>query len=62
MSSADEIYAVSLGKNIVAEALTKENEAFYKQLAFGEVKERRVKTAARGRTTTRTGGALLRSP
>ena len=44
MSSADEIYAVALGKKVEAEALTKENEAFYQQLAFGEVKERWVNT------------------
>ena len=44
MSSADEIYAVALGKKVEAEALTKENEAFYRQLAFGEVKERWVNT------------------
>ena len=45
MSQADEVYMINLQKkDYKAVQLTFENENFYKQLTFGEVKERWVKT------------------
>lgn len=44
MSSADEVFRLSLGKKTSVEQLTSENKYFYDNLAFGEVKERWVAT------------------
>lgn len=44
MSSADEVFRLSLGKKTSVEQLTSENKYFYDNLAFGEVKERWVGT------------------
>ena len=45
MSQADEVYRLQLGKKgTTVEQLTHENQYFYDNLAFGDVKERWVKT------------------